>query len=143
MLYKNLLSAAVFAGSALAAPAASQLPDDGFPNPNANQLEGISQLAGGTLSNAPPPASLSPSSIPIFQLIAFNENFEVAFFNSLINNITNEISGYQIPFGSEKAALLSVLENVLNVSVSFYLSSFFLFSFFFPVFSPPSPPPPC
>ncbi|CAK7224773.1 hypothetical protein SBRCBS47491_005666 [Sporothrix bragantina] len=113
MLYKNLLSMAAFAGSALAAPTPSQLPADGFPNPSADQLTTINQQADGTLSNAPPPPALNASSIPIFQLINFNENFEVAFFNSLIYNITNDVPGFQVPFGSEKQALLSVLQTVL------------------------------
>ncbi|KIH89320.1 sexual development protein [Sporothrix brasiliensis 5110] len=113
MLCKNLLSATVFASGALAYPAASQLPDDGFPSPSTVQLQNINIAAGGTLSNAPPPPALNASSIPIFQLINFNENFEVAFFNSLIYNITNDVSGFQIPFGAEKASVLSVLRTIL------------------------------
>lgn len=113
MLYKNLISAAVFASGALAAPTPAQLPADGFPSPNADQLNDINTKADGTLSTAPPPPALNASSIPIFQLINFNENFEVAFFNSLVYNITNDVSGFQVPFGSEKAALLSVLNTVL------------------------------
>ncbi|CAK7565834.1 MAG: hypothetical protein SEPTF4163_003763 [Sporothrix epigloea] len=112
MLYKTILSAAVFASSAFARPA-SQLPADGFPNPDAKQLSAISGEADGTLPNGPPPPSLNASSIPIFQLINFNENFEVAFFNSLIHNITTGASGFQIPFDQEKKALLSVLRTVL------------------------------
>ncbi|KAL1890293.1 hypothetical protein Sste5346_008295 [Sporothrix stenoceras] len=113
MLYKNLLSATVFASGALAYPAASQLPADGFPSPSADQLKDINTKADGTLSTAPPPPALNASSIPIFQLIDFNENFEVAFFNSLIYNITNDVSGFQVPFGSEKASILNVLNTVL------------------------------
>ncbi|CAK7200344.1 hypothetical protein SEUCBS139899_003036 [Sporothrix eucalyptigena] len=113
MLYTSLLSAAVFAASALAAPTPSQLPADGFPNPSADQLTDINKAADGTLSTAPPPPSLNASSIPIFQLINFNENFEVAFFNSLIYNITNDVSGFQVPFLAEKTALINVLTTVL------------------------------
>jgi hypothetical protein len=113
MLYKNLLSATVFASGALAYPAASQLPADGFPSPSTDQLKGINTKADGTLSTAPPPAALNASSIPIFQLINFNENFEVAFFNSLVYNITNDVPGFQVPFGAEKASLLNVLTTIL------------------------------
>ncbi|CAK7266470.1 hypothetical protein SEPCBS119000_002039 [Sporothrix epigloea] len=112
MLYKTILSAAVLASSAFARPT-SQLPADGFPNPDAKQLSSISNAASGQLSNAPPPPALNASSVPIFQLINFNENFEVAFFNSLIHNITTGVSGFQMPFAQEKKALLSVLKTVL------------------------------
>ncbi|KAK4641289.1 hypothetical protein QC761_611060 [Podospora bellae-mahoneyi] len=70
---------------------------DGFPNPNATQLEFIEDVADGTLSDAPPRPSLNESSIPIFQLISFNENFEVAFFSSLIENITTDEPGFTLP----------------------------------------------
>ncbi|KAK4652429.1 hypothetical protein QC762_611060 [Podospora pseudocomata] len=49
---------------------------DGFPNPNATQLEFVEDVADGTLSDTPPPPSLNESSIPIFQLISFNENLK-------------------------------------------------------------------
>ncbi|KAK4197559.1 hypothetical protein QBC40DRAFT_231969 [Triangularia verruculosa] len=85
---------------------------DGFPNPNATQLEFIENLADGTLSDAPPPPSLNESSIPIFQLINFNENFEVAFFTSLIENITTDEAGFTLPT-EKKEQILDILTTVL------------------------------
>ncbi len=114
MLFQRLVQTALVAG-AWAAPTPSQLPNDGFPSPSADQLKVIEKAADGTLSNAPPPAALNSSSIPIFQLITFNENFEVAFFNSLLYNVTNHVPGFEAPLGTEKTALLSVLKTVLAV----------------------------
>ncbi|KAI0022623.1 sexual development protein [Xylariomycetidae sp. FL0641] len=75
--------------------AAYAIPDtDGFPEPNEQQLLDIEKQAGGLLPNAPPPPELSDAGITNFQLIAFNENFEVAFFSSLIDNITNHVPGF-------------------------------------------------
>ncbi|KKY31301.1 putative late sexual development protein [Diaporthe ampelina] len=70
------------------------------------------QKAGGQLSNAPPPPKLASSSLTAFQLIAFNENFEVAFFSSLIENITNNVPGFKLSDQKKRFELLSVLEAV-------------------------------
>lgn len=91
---------------------------DGFPNPNATQLGFIENIADGKLSNAPPPPSLNESSIPICQLISFNENFEVAFFSSLIENITTDEPGFTLPT-EKKEEILEILATVLAVSVHF------------------------
>lgn len=77
-----------------------QTPDEfplknGFPNPNATATTAIEHLAGGTLSDAPPPPNPGPDGITSLQLIAFNELFEVAFFTDLIANITSGCPGYQ------------------------------------------------
>jgi hypothetical protein len=96
-------------------PTSSPAPD-GFPNPNAQQLLGIEKLAGGTLSNAPPPAKLANSSLTAFQAIAFGENFEVAYFSSLLNNVTHGMAGYECYGHFEKQELANVLETVVAVS---------------------------
>ncbi|KAK4223796.1 hypothetical protein QBC38DRAFT_486934 [Podospora fimiseda] len=85
----------------------------GFPNPSAEQLRAISDHADGTLSNAPPPPKLNPSSFPVYQLLAFNEHFEVAFFSSLIQNITLELPGYQVSSPAKKSEILEILDTVL------------------------------
>ncbi|KAK3342176.1 hypothetical protein B0T25DRAFT_574478 [Lasiosphaeria hispida] len=113
-----IASAAAFAGLAVAAPAvqprAFSIPaGDGFPSPNPAQLAVINDLADGTLSNAPPPAKINEASFPVFQLIAFNENFEVAFFSSLIQNITNGVPGFDLPSSPKKDELLDILQTVL------------------------------
>ncbi|OAA56313.1 sexual development protein [Niveomyces insectorum RCEF 264] len=104
--------AAAAAAPSASSPSSSQLPNDGFPKPNASQLAGINAAADGTLANSPPPPALNSSSLPVFQLIAFNENFEVAFFNSLLYNVTNDVPGYQV-LPAEKVALVRVLTSVL------------------------------
>ncbi|KAI1637825.1 hypothetical protein F4809DRAFT_640115 [Biscogniauxia mediterranea] len=74
--------------------------EDGFPDPDAQQLLEIETEADGLLSDLPPPPTLSEAGIANFQLIAFNENFEVAFFSSLIENITNSVPGFDTPWNN-------------------------------------------
>lgn len=111
---------AALAGLSVAAPAVprsySASSDDGFPNPSAAQLATIEQKADGQLSNAPPPPKLANSSLTAFQLIAFNENFEVAYFSSLIENVTNNVPGYSLGSPEKNDELLAVLETVKAVS---------------------------
>ena len=104
-------------GGSAGAPVPFSIPtDDGFPTPNPDQLMVIQQIADGTLSNAPPPAKLNESSFPVFQLIAFNENFEVAFFSSLLHNITTGVKGFDdFPNQMKKMELVDILQTVLAV----------------------------
>ncbi|KAI3393970.1 hypothetical protein diail_3449 [Diaporthe ilicicola] len=118
MYFTDMMSTLVaLAGVAMAAPTIPRsysIPaDDGFSNPSPEQLATIQQKAGGQLPNSPPPPKLASSSLTAFQLIAFNENFEVAFFSSLKDNITNNASGYQVDDHAKRAELLSVLETVI------------------------------
>lgn len=85
-----------------------------FPNTSSVETAQIEQAAGGTLSNASAPAtnSISPNSLNNLRLIAFNELFEVAFFTSLVVNITNEVPGYEIPPSFDLLFLLSTLSAV-------------------------------
>ena len=116
-----LSAAAALAGLSVAAPMPFSIPtDDGFPNPSPAQLKVIQQIADGTLSNAPPPAKLNDSSIVNFQLIAHNENFEVAFFSSLLYNITNNVPGFELPNPKKKEELIDIVETVLAVSFFFF-----------------------
>lgn len=114
-----LKSLVVLAGATIAAPTIPRsynIPTtDGFPAPSPDQLVAIEQKAGGQLSNAPPPPKLASSSLTAFQLIAFNENFEVAYFSSLRDNITNNASGFQLDDHKNRADLLSILEAVIAV----------------------------
>jgi len=116
------LSTAAIAVSALAAlascapalPRAFTIPsDDGYPSPNPQQLRVIQETADGSLSNAPPPAKLGASTITAFQLIAFNEHFETAFFSSLVANVTNHVPGFEMVSSAKKTELLDILETVL------------------------------
>ncbi len=110
-------AAASLAGLASAAPAVAVRADAGFPAPNAQQLQAINRQADGTLAvGGPTPPPLNKSSIATFQLIAFNELFEVAFFTSLIQNITTGNFDAKFRSTDRRDELVSVLETVLAVS---------------------------
>ncbi|KAI1358191.1 sexual development protein [Xylaria arbuscula] len=114
MYTRHLLSSAALIGlsSAYVAPRAAPV-DDGFPDPNPQQLLNIEQQADGLLSNLAPPDSLSQAGITNFQLIAFNENLEVSFFTELINNITTYVPGFgSNSTGYSQTALLEILNTV-------------------------------
>jgi hypothetical protein len=89
--------------------------NNGFPNPNAQQKLLIANQAGGLLPGGSPPASLGANSITAFQLIAFNELFETAYFSSLLHNITSEAPGYR---AKNKKDLVKIFSTVLAVSES-------------------------
>ncbi|KAA8567512.1 hypothetical protein EYC84_007988 [Monilinia fructicola] len=59
-------------------------------------LLAIQTAAHGSLSNIAPPAALvgGKDSLTNFQLVNFNENMEVAFFNQLIHNISTNTHGF-------------------------------------------------
>ncbi|CAF9920630.1 MAG: hypothetical protein GOMPHAMPRED_002095 [Gomphillus americanus] len=102
MQFRNLLLLAVAAVPALATPVkrsgqqAFKFPlSNGFPNPSPSALAAIEKQAHGTLPNGALPTSFNKSSAAVWSLIAFNEIFEVAYFTSLVNNITSGVSGYE------------------------------------------------
>ncbi|KAK0259793.1 hypothetical protein LTR91_024138 [Friedmanniomyces endolithicus] len=106
------------ASSTVSSYGASQTPftfplSNGFPNVSDATLRGIEVTAQGTLPNGPPVTHLNTTSITIFELIAFNEIFEVAFFSSLINNITSNYDGYGIGSSVLKDYVLKALDAVL------------------------------
>ncbi|KAK1757947.1 hypothetical protein QBC47DRAFT_373463 [Echria macrotheca] len=113
MHFTLFASLAAFAGVAVAAPTGYTISaDDGFPNPSPAQLQVISETADGSLSNAPPPAKLNESSFPVFQLIRHNENFEVAFFDSLLYNITNNVPGFTMKNSKKRDELLDIVRTI-------------------------------
>ena len=89
----SVITLAALATSVAAAPFTFPLPD-GFPTPSPSQLAEIETLAQGTLPNGPLPTSLKSTGVTTLQLIALNEIFEVAFFSSLLSNVTNNVTGY-------------------------------------------------
>jgi hypothetical protein len=118
LLAKSLTVATLFA-SVLCVPVQyTAPPSDGFPSPNAAQLATIEQLAQGTLPNGgpPPPGAINAEGIKNFQLINFNENFEVAFFKSLVYNVTNNVPGFVIADPREHDFVLKSLNAVVAVS---------------------------
>ncbi|ESZ93289.1 hypothetical protein SBOR_6327 [Sclerotinia borealis F-4128] len=68
---------------------------------NTGPLLAIQTAAHGSLSNIPPPPALvgGDDSLTNFKLVAFNELFEVAFFEELVFNISTNVMGYT--FGSQ------------------------------------------
>ncbi|KAI0532710.1 sexual development protein [Xylaria digitata] len=114
MFPRQLVCSVTLLGLAAAYPASrATLSDDGFPDPNAQQLLSIEQQADGLLSNLPPPPSLSEAGITNFQLIAFNENLEVRFFEEIISNITNHVPGFESKTSMySEAAILDILKTV-------------------------------
>jgi hypothetical protein len=109
-----LSSLATFVMAAPTSLGKSQLPD-GLPSPSSEQLKLIEQTAHGTLPNGPPPPVISSDGIVNLKLIAFNELFEVAFFNELITNITNKVEGYDIDDEEDHVKTLDALKAILAV----------------------------
>ncbi|CAJ2512500.1 Uu.00g055150.m01.CDS01 [Anthostomella pinea] len=110
MLTTTLASSAAILGLA----AGYAIPNtDGFPSPNAEQPLTIETQADGLLSNLPPPPTLSAAGITNFQLIAYNEHYEVAFFTSLIDNITNHVDNYEyVSVNRDEAEIVEILKTV-------------------------------
>jgi hypothetical protein len=79
-----------------------------FPNPSPDQLKDIQVQAHGSLSNAKPPPKVDQDTLTSLRFVAFNELFEVAFFTSLINNITNVVDGYQVWDPEARSSLIEV-----------------------------------
>lgn len=94
MRFSTLATTAVIAQLTTAAPFTFPLPD-GFPNLNATGLAEVEKLAGGTLPNGALPTTLKADAIQALQLIAANEQFEVAYFTELLANVTNGVPGYE------------------------------------------------
>jgi hypothetical protein len=118
---------AIFTSFAAAAP--FSLPN-GFPTPDAAALQQvyvvsssqsvpremvlIVQAAGGTLPDTPLPTSLPADATQTLQVIAYNEIFEVAFFSSFLNNVTNGVDGFtDLPV--DKDYLVQTLTAIVNV----------------------------
>ncbi|KAM5348644.1 hypothetical protein ACJ41O_008468 [Fusarium nematophilum] len=100
MRFSTIFASAGLVGSAMAGKVARGfgIPRaNGFPNPNPQQEQQIALTAGGKLPGGPLPTQLGPGSTTAFQLIAFNELFETAYFNSLLYNITEGVKGYEVP----------------------------------------------
>jgi len=102
--------ALAFAGLAAAAP--FSLPN-GFPNLSGDALNQVSEAAGGTLPNTPLPTSLPADAVTTLQVIAYNEIFEVAFFSSLLANVTNGVDGFTDLKGMDKDYVTKILSAVV------------------------------
>lgn len=109
MLYSTLLRSALLG----LASAASIPNNDGFPNPNKDQMKAIANKAGGLLPDGPLPKDLPAATTLAFQLINANELFETAYFSSLLKNVTDEVDGYK---SNNKAELMKIFSTILAVS---------------------------
>lgn len=87
----------------------------GMPNPSPDQLAKIQDNARGTLPNTPPPATIGQNGITNLQLIAFNELFEVSFFNELLLNVTNNVDGYHLEDAHDREFVITTLTAILAV----------------------------
>ncbi|RMD39211.1 hypothetical protein DV735_g5918, partial [Chaetothyriales sp. CBS 134920] len=87
----------LFPSSSSSTPVTFPLPN-GFPNIQdpSSALTTIEEAAHGTLPNGAPPPSLNADDATSLQLIAFNELFEVFFFTELLQNVSNNVQGYQV-----------------------------------------------
>ncbi|PWN44646.1 putative sexual development protein [Ceraceosorus guamensis] len=105
-----LLAALAAAGSAAAAPSFTL--SNGFPNPDPQALASIQKQAGGSLPNTPLPTELKADSIQTLQVIATNEIFEVAYFSSLLKNVTNNVEGYTDFAGQSREYVIASLKAI-------------------------------
>ncbi|KAL2008719.1 hypothetical protein VTN00DRAFT_6913 [Thermoascus crustaceus] len=85
---------------------------DGFPNPNPVQVRQIQNQSLGTLPNTAPPKNISQEGLNNLRVIAANELFEVAFFNQLLSNVTNNVTGYTVPDKEGRELLIKTLTAV-------------------------------
>ena len=108
----------LLAASVTAAPFNPFPLPDGFPTPDPAQLAEIETLAQGTLPNGPLPSSLKPTGVATLKLIALNEIFEVAYFTSLLSNVTNNVTGYDAAALAplDYTYVVDTLTAVVNVS---------------------------
>ncbi|EGX89549.1 COPII coat assembly protein sec16 [Cordyceps militaris CM01] len=83
--------------------------NDGFPMPSKDQQVALEKQAGGKLPNVALPKELGPGSTTAFQLITFNELFETAYFDSLLQNITSGVQGYE---AENKEELIKIFSTV-------------------------------
>lgn len=88
---------------------------DGLPTPSPSELESIEERAHGTLPNGAPPSGISEGGLTNLKLVAFNELFEVAFFEELITNITEKVVGYRFSNEDDYDFVLNGLKVILAV----------------------------
>ncbi|CAO1615291.1 unnamed protein product [Parajaminaea phylloscopi] len=86
---------------------------NGFPDPSADAAAEIQVAAHGTLPNGPLPNKLSEEEKTSLQLVALNELFEVAFFTSLLYNVTNTVDGFTDFQGETQDYVVKTLQSIL------------------------------
>ena len=107
-----LLGAAVSAAPApFTFPLPNGFPDIKVPSP---ALLAIEEQAHGTLPNAPLLKTLSPTDILNWQVVAFNEIFEVGYFTSLYEKISGGTPGYEVGTAAEKKYALEAIDAIIG-----------------------------
>jgi len=81
---------------------------NGFPNLSDSAKQQVNVLAHGTEPNGGAP-TLTEDDLLSFQLIAFNEIFEVAFFTDLLFNVTNNVDGFTIQDQTQRQQVINTL----------------------------------
>jgi len=114
MHFSRIALASSAASLAAAAPFSFPLAD-GFPNLNSSALAQVYKLAGGTAPNGALPSSLKASGTQALQIVAAQEQFEVAYFSELLANVTNGVEGYNV---KDKDYIIKTLTAVVNVRIS-------------------------
>ncbi|KAK2063350.1 late sexual development protein [Colletotrichum caudatum] len=106
----NVLAAAgaLLAGLSAAAPLERRGYTALIPS-SPEDIKKVELEARGSLPNSAPPPKLEQSSLTAFQLIQFNEQFEVAFFTSMLENVTNGGNGWDTPDKDKLVESLKVI----------------------------------
>jgi hypothetical protein len=105
-----------------AAPSPTVPLPDGVPMPNQQQLQEIYRIAGGSLPNAPLPKKLTATATAVLQLLELNEVFEVAFFTSLLHNITTNVPGYRLT-EEKREFVMAAIASIQKVTISLSFST--------------------
>lgn len=87
---------------------------NGFPNLSAAALNATEVQAGGTEPNGGAP-TLAADDLTSFQLIAFNELYEVAFFTDLLYNVTNNVAGFTVSDANTRQVIINSLASIQAV----------------------------
>lgn len=88
---------------------------NGFPRPDPEQLSTIEVQANGRLPDLGSPTSLAAEVVTMYQVMAYLEQFEAAYFSSLRSNVSNQEPGYELYNESEKADVLESLGHTIAV----------------------------
>ncbi|CZT44628.1 related to sexual development protein (LsdA) [Rhynchosporium secalis] len=83
----------------------------------------IQKQAHGSQPDGPPPPNINPNTLTSLRLIAFNELFEVAFFSSLLSNISTNTSGYTFSSSSSRDTAVASLTAILAQEVLHVLNA--------------------
>lgn len=85
---------------------------NGFPDLSDTAKAQVNVLAQGIIPNGGAP-TFDADTILSFQLIAFNEIWEIAFFTSLLSNLTNDVDGFAITDAASKATMVKALTAII------------------------------